>query len=193
MNSDATPQMRKYVIGHIDAVPEGGRLIVEIDGREIGIYRLDGSFYAMLNRCPHLGGPLCEGQVVNEVTAAVPGEVRGNLDKTYITCPWHNWEFDIKTGQSYWNPKGLRSRPIPIAVESATSVTEALDGGRAQRVKGPYQAETLPVGVEQDYVVLTLRVAGGQDGAPTREASVKSVTACVGISACAEQTEGNLQ
>ncbi len=156
---------RRYIVAKVSDIAEGERLIVEAGGREIGIYRVSGVFHALLNRCPHLGGPLCEGHVVTEVTAAVPGEVRSNPDKFYVTCPWHNWEFDIRTGQSYWNPSGLRARPFPVGVESGEQAQGAAECGSARRIPGPYAAETVPVSVEGDYVVLTLRPpARGTEG-----------------------------
>jgi nitrite reductase/ring-hydroxylating ferredoxin subunit len=148
---------RKYVVARTSDIAEGDRLIVEVGGREIGIYRVDGKFYGMLNRCPHLGGPLCRGQVVTEVFAPVPGDVRGNQDKVFVTCPWHNWEFDIRTGQSYWNPTGLRARPFPVGVEGGDTLSQAIEGGTAERVPGPYKAEMIPVSIEHDYIVLSLR------------------------------------
>ncbi|MFC0406842.1 Rieske (2Fe-2S) protein [Roseomonas elaeocarpi] len=160
------PAARRYVVARKDDIAEGDRLIVEVAGREIGIYHVNGAFYALLNRCPHLGGPLCHGQVVTEVTAAVPGEVRGNPDKVYATCPWHNWEFDIRTGQSYWNPKGLRARPFNVALEAGESLREALESGSAERVPGPYAAETIPVAVEDEYLVLSLRPVREQPPMP---------------------------
>ncbi len=159
----ATPSAdspRRYIVARAADIAEGQRIIVEAGGREIGIYRQNGAFYALLNRCPHLGGPLCQGQVVTEITAAVPGEVRGNPEKVYVTCPWHNWEFDIRTGQSYWNPSGLRARPFPVGVESGEELCAAVASGSAARIPGPYAAETVPVSVEDAYVVLTLRPAG---------------------------------
>ncbi len=154
-----TPAARRYVVARTDEIPEGERLIVTVGGREIGIYHVKGAFYALLNLCPHLGGPLCRGQVVTEITALVPGEIRGNPDKVYATCPWHNWEFDIRTGQSYWNPKGLRARPFPVDVEGGEALRRAMENGSAERVRGPYQAETIPVSIESEYVVLSLRSA----------------------------------
>lgn len=147
---------RKFVIGRSADIPDGGRIVVEVDGREVGIFRIGDAYYALLNRCPHLGGPLCQGQVVHEVYAPVPGDVRGNEDRTFVACPWHNWEFDIKTGQSYWN-RMLRARPFAVEVEHGDAVLAALDAGATGRVPGPYLAETVPVSVEDDYLVLNLR------------------------------------
>jgi 3-phenylpropionate/trans-cinnamate dioxygenase ferredoxin subunit len=170
--SDATPirtaGARRYVVARKDDIAEGDRLIVEVAGREIGIYHINSAFYALLNRCPHLGGPLCRGQVVTEVTAAVPGEVRGNPDKVYATCPWHNWEFDIQTGQSYWNPKGLRARPFNVGLEGGASLRAALESGSAERVPGPYTAEAIPVAVEDEYLVLNLRPVREQPNMPLK-------------------------
>lgn len=151
--------MKKHIVAKAVDFADGDRLLVEIDGRPIGVYRIDGRFYALLNRCPHLGGPLCDGELVSEVASSVPGIIRFDSSKTYVTCPWHNWEFDIRTGQSYWNPRGLRARPFPVGVESGQSLSEAMQTGEAERVEGPFRAETIQVDVEDDYVVITLREA----------------------------------
>jgi len=148
------------VVGRVEEIPPGERRIVEANGREIGVFNIDGTFYAMLNRCPHLGAPLCEGGVVNQIESSVPGDVRLDEGQTYVTCPYHNWEFDVETGQSYWNPK-LRARPFPVALEGADEVQAALERGELGRIPGPYTAETVDVTVESDYIVLSLRPARG--------------------------------
>jgi 3-phenylpropionate/trans-cinnamate dioxygenase ferredoxin subunit len=157
MQSKLPPGMKRYVVARADEIPEGGRTIVEAGGREIGIYKLKGRFHALLNRCPHLGGPLCKGGVVSEIYAPVPGDVRGDASKLFVTCPWHNWEFDVETGQSYWSPKGPRARLFPVNVEHGETVATALEGGTAERVPGPYKAEVVPVSVESDYIVIAMR------------------------------------
>jgi hypothetical protein len=58
-------------------------------------------------------------------------------------CPWHGWEFDIHTGQSWCDPSKLRVKTYPVSVEPG-----------ADLVKGPYVAETYPVTVEDDYVLV---------------------------------------
>lgn len=150
----------RFVVGRVDEIPPGERRIVEANGREIGVFNVGGRFYAMLNRCPHLGAPLCEGGVVNQIESSVPGDVRLDEDRTFVTCPFHNWEFDVETGQSYWNPK-LRARPFAVALEGADEVRAALEAGELARIPGPYTAETVDVTVEADYVVLSLRPARG--------------------------------
>ncbi len=146
------------VVGRRSDVPEGGSIVVTVGRREIGIFRVDGQFYGLLNRCPHLGGPLCAGQIVTDVVSPIPGDVRSSPGRTFVTCPWHNWEFDIRTGQSYWNTR-LRAMPFQVSVEGQDAVTGLQTAHGAERVTGPYQAETVPVSVEDDFLVLRLRPA----------------------------------
>lgn len=151
----------RFVVGRVDEIAPGQRRIVEANGREIGVFNVEGRFYAMLNRCPHLGAPLCEGGVVNQIESSVPGDVRLDTGRTFVTCPYHNWEFDVETGQSYWNPR-LRARPFTVALEGADEVAAALDRGEVDRIPGPHTAETVDVTVESDYIVLSLRPARGE-------------------------------
>lgn len=160
MNQDSqtkTRKPRRYVVGRVDDFPQSDRLLISVNGREIGVFRVEGEFFAVLNRCPHLGGPLCHGQVVNKVSSPAPGIVNLDRSQTLLTCPYHNWEFDIRTGQSYFDPDNLTARPFPIEVESGQEVRDNLDAGTTGMVKGPYQAETLDVAVEDDYIVLSLK------------------------------------
>ena len=137
--------MSKHVVATVADLPPGSRKLLTVRGRPIAVFNLDGAFYAMINRCPHQGAGLCEGEVSGLVTADGPGTYRIVRDGEIVRCPWHGWEFDIRTGQSYCDPKRFRARAYPVNVEPGSSV-----------VKGPYVAETLAVSVESDYVVVDL-------------------------------------
>ena len=69
-------------VARIDALPNDKGKVVEVEGRQIALFRVDGGVYAIDNRCPHEGGPLGAGHVQNGV----------------VTCPWHQWRFDVRTG-----------------------------------------------------------------------------------------------
>jgi 3-phenylpropionate/trans-cinnamate dioxygenase ferredoxin subunit len=62
-----------------------------------------------------------------------------------LRCPWHGWEFDIKTGQSWCHPESVKARTYQVAVVAGETLA-----------KGPFVAETVPVSVEQNYVVVEL-------------------------------------
>ena len=107
------------------------------------MFNLGGSFYALLNRCPHQGGALCRGTLVGLVTSGEPGRFDYSRPGEMLKCPWHAWEFDIRTGQSWCDPDDMKVRSYAVRVEAG----EAL-------AKGPFVAETFPVAVDRDYLVI---------------------------------------
>lgn len=82
------------------AVPEdGSRLVVTDEGDEIVLFKVQGEIFALPNACPHEGGPLCEGSI------------KGGK----VVCPWHEWEFDIKSGRCV-NVPGCDAFTVAIKV-----------------------------------------------------------------------------
>jgi 3-phenylpropionate/trans-cinnamate dioxygenase ferredoxin subunit len=133
----------RHVVAKASEVAPGTVKLVTVADREIGIFNLNGEFFALANRCPHAGGPLCAGRIVSLVQSDGPGSYRLARDKEFLRCPWHGWEFDIRTGQSWCDPARIRARRYAVQVEAGTRL-----------VAGPYVAETVPVKVENDYVVV---------------------------------------
>ncbi len=142
--------MRRIAVARASEIPVGERLIVDIDGRSIGIFHEGDRFYGLLNRCPHAGAELCRGDIVSLLESDRPGEYRYDAGRRLIACPWHGWEFDLETGQSYVDPRRIRVRPYEVSVEAGSAVAE---GGY---VRGPYVAETIPIEIDDDYLVLTV-------------------------------------
>ena len=68
--------MSRHVVAAVGEIPPGGRKIVTVRGRGVGVFNLDGAFYALVNRCPHQGAALCTGAVVSRLEAPQPGEYR---------------------------------------------------------------------------------------------------------------------
>lgn len=146
---------RRYVVARVSELPEGERMIVEVAGREIGIFNIGGELFALRNRCPHLGGPLCRGEILGLVYSAGPGDVQFDASRSLLTCPWHGWEFDIETGQSYFNPR-LRARRYDVESSQGEDIDEDLQDTSAERKPGPYKADVVPVSREDDYIVVTV-------------------------------------
>ncbi len=135
----------RHVVARIDEIPPGSRKIVEVAGRSIGIFNVDGELHALRNRCPHQGGPLCEGFVMASLRSSGPGDYDHRPGEALVRCPWHGWEFDVRTGQSWFDPQKTRVKRYPVSVEAG------------ERVPGPYVAERYEVSVEDDrYVVVEL-------------------------------------
>lgn len=148
--------MARYIVGTLDEVPPGSRKLVELAGRSIGVFNIAGRFYALRNQCPHQGGPLCEGKLSGLVQSARPGEYQYSRPEEILRCPWHGWEFDVKTGQSWFDPAKTRVRSYEVMVESGATLEEE-GGGLSQLVKGPYVAETYPVSVEAQYIIVEVK------------------------------------
>ena len=140
--------MTKHVVARVDEIPPGERKLVEIEGRSIGVFNVDGVFYALRNRCPHQGGPLCWGTIAGFVSATRPGEYRVSRHGQMLRCPWHGWEFDVTTGQSWFDPTKVRVRRYEVTVEPDPS------DPAPEMERGPYVAETYPVSVERQYVLV---------------------------------------
>ncbi|MFT8245099.1 Rieske (2Fe-2S) protein [Roseomonas sp. BN140053] len=137
--------MAKHVVARTGEIAPGSARSVRVGGRDIAVFNVKGEFFALLDRCPHEGAPLSCGQFTSLVEADRPGQYRVSRQGEMLRCPWHGWEFDIRTGQSYCDPQKMRVRSYQVTVEPG----EAL-------AKGPFVAETFPVQVEDDYVVLDL-------------------------------------
>ena len=135
--------MKRQVVARAGDVAPGSCKIVTVAGREIGLFNVDGKYFALANRCPHEGGPLCKGRRIALVQSDGPGQYRLASERHFLQCPWHGWEFDIRTGQSWCDPKSTRARQFQVSVESGETL-----------VKGPYVAETFPVAVEEEYLVV---------------------------------------
>ena len=100
-------------VADADAISPGEKLIVEFRGREIGIYNVDGEFYALRNHCPHHGGPLCRGSFGPTTLPSAPQEMV--LGSRVAMCPWHHYEFDLATGECLTEPK-MKVKPYKVSV-----------------------------------------------------------------------------
>ncbi len=148
--------MPTYIVATIDEIPPGGRKIVEVAGRSLGIFNVGGVHYALRNRCPHQGGPLCDGVLTGFLEADEPGVYRYSRKGEILRCPWHGWEFDVTTGQSWFDPMGTRVRRYPVMVESGAALSDTPTPPAPGLQPGPYTAETYPVSIEQSYILVTL-------------------------------------
>ena len=112
----------RFVVGKAEEIPPGSRKIVRVAGRSIGVFNVAGEYYAIRNRCPHQGAPLCEGKLWGALKSDVPGSFEYNPVKDIIACIQHGWEFSVRTGQSWCDPKRLRVRAYQVDVQEPEAV-----------------------------------------------------------------------
>ncbi len=80
---------------------------VEITGKKLAIFNVAGKFYALADHCMHRGGPLGLGHV----------------EEGRVTCPWHAWEFDVKTGNCL-TMEGSKQASYPVKIENGEIFVE---------------------------------------------------------------------
>lgn len=100
----ASSEGRHYVT-MVDELNEGERAIVDVKGREIGVFNIDGELHAVGSHCPHMGGPCAEGLLTGMFSADEDGKMTYERDNEILSCPWHGWEFDILTGEHLGHTK----------------------------------------------------------------------------------------
>jgi 3-phenylpropionate/trans-cinnamate dioxygenase ferredoxin subunit len=134
--------MASHVIGRAADLPPGARRIVTLNGLSIGVFNVGGEFFALLNRCAHQGGPLCLGEIKGLAVSVIPGEVEWTRDGEILRCPWHHWEFDIKTGLALIDPARVRVKSYEVTIEAEVPPS------------GPPSVPTYPVTVESGWLVV---------------------------------------
>jgi nitrite reductase/ring-hydroxylating ferredoxin subunit len=147
--------MARHVVARTSEIPPGGNKVVGVDGRDIVVFHVNGEFFALLNRCPHEGAPLAKAACVARLTSPEPGVYQRSRVGELLRCPWHGWEFDMRNGQSWFDPKRVKVRSYPVAVEGGAALAQELAQVPADELaKGPYVAETFAVHVEDSYVIV---------------------------------------
>jgi len=141
--------MPRHIVATEDEIAPGQRKIVDVAGRAIGVFNIDGEYFAVRNRCPHQGGPVCEGYLTGFLKSSVPGEYTYTRRGEILRCPWHGWEFDVKTGQSWLDPKRVRAKSYQVSVAPSDTLDTDTD-----IQQGAYTAETYDVTVDRQYVIV---------------------------------------
>jgi nitrite reductase (NADH) small subunit len=88
-------------VARADDVPPGTVTAVQAGEEPIALVNLNGTFYATQGKCLHLGGPLGEGRLEMEC---------------YLTCPWHGWKYDVRTGKNDFD-HAIEARTYEVQVE----------------------------------------------------------------------------
>lgn len=95
-------------------IVEGACLLVEVEGRSIGMFRYKGEIRAILNICPHAGEPLCMGAIRGTTLPSASGRFMWGRENEVLRCPWHGWEFSLDDGQCLFNSSRLGLVPTEV-------------------------------------------------------------------------------
>ena len=93
--------MAEFVkVANLSDLGPGSSMTIEANGKAVALFNVDGAVYALDNTCLHRGGPLGEGFLEGDVVA----------------CPWHMWEYNVRTGEKVGDPS-LKVATYPVEVE----------------------------------------------------------------------------
>ena len=93
--------MAEFVkVANLSDLGPGSSMTVEANGKAVALFNVEGAVYALDNTCLHRGGPLGEGFLEGDVVA----------------CPWHMWEYNVRTGEKVGDPS-LKVATYAVEVE----------------------------------------------------------------------------
>jgi nitrite reductase/ring-hydroxylating ferredoxin subunit len=99
----------------IEDLPPGSSKIVPGGRWGIGVFNRNGDLYAIGNYCPHDGAPVCLGAVTGTTESKASYDASWVDEGQILRCPWHGWEFDLRTGKSVVSPtRTVKTYPVHI-------------------------------------------------------------------------------
>ncbi len=110
------------MVGEVAAFADTDHRVFSVGGFEVGVFRIGETFVAYENRCPHDGGPVCQGKIINRVEEIISGDRTSRglrfSNRRNLICPWHGFEFDLETGRHSAHGS-YRLRPVDVKVREA--------------------------------------------------------------------------
>lgn len=134
----------------------GERIVIEAKSRSIGVFNVDGEYYALNNICPHQMAPLCEGQITGHVESDGVGDYSLVREGEIIQCPWHGWKFDIRDGRSIFNPHAMKTSTYDVVAEPSQGMSIKCERYGTELKGDEPPVETYSVEVEKEVVVVYL-------------------------------------
>jgi nitrite reductase/ring-hydroxylating ferredoxin subunit len=94
------PVGQLHTVARVEELPPGSALVASAGETEVAVFHCADGFYATQAACLHLGGPLG----------------RGNLDGCVVSCPWHGWQYDVRTGENEFD-RAISLETYEVVVE----------------------------------------------------------------------------
>ena len=119
---------RRHPVAREGEIAPGGRKIVSVGRIEIGLFNVGGEVRAYRNACPHAGAPVCLGRISGTSMPSKVYEYIYGREGCILRCPWHGWEFDLRTGEQVVDP-GIRLKEVPVESEGLDRFPLERSGG----------------------------------------------------------------
>jgi nitrite reductase/ring-hydroxylating ferredoxin subunit len=112
-------------VGTVDEVRREGCRVVDVAGRPVGVIAVGDEFFAVSDRCPHMGASMCTGSLGGTLVASPPQELVYGMAERVLRCPWHGWEFDLESGRSLLEPRRFGLRTYHVSTDGDDVVLDS--------------------------------------------------------------------
>jgi len=129
--TDGSVQVR---VGAAEDVRREGCRVVDVGGRPVAVISAGTGFFAVSDRCPHMGASMSAGSLGGTLLPSQPHEYVYGMHERVIRCPWHGWEFDLETGRSLLEPRRYGLRTYRVTEDDGELI---LHTGRPGRASSP--------------------------------------------------------
>ncbi|MCC6457208.1 MAG: Rieske 2Fe-2S domain-containing protein [Caldilineaceae bacterium] len=123
---ESAQPLRRVAVATVGEIPDGQRKIVQVDNLSIGVFHHEGAWYAVRNSCVHQGGPVATGLLEGDV----------------LTCPWHGYRYDLRSGICLADPDAELDR-YPVTVAEDTIYLDVPENRPTPGVEKHAQEQTL--------------------------------------------------
>lgn len=114
----------KQVVCPSEDLKPGGMIAAQLGPIPVVVVRsFDGSLYGLLDKCLHQGGRLSRGKLLKATTGGTTGDYREEEGRVVVKCPWHGFEYDVKTGCTTFD-EGRRIRTVTVREEAGEILAE---------------------------------------------------------------------
>ena len=103
-------------VGPVATFPDRAMTVAQVGGREIVVVRSPSGVHAIRNLCPHQGARICGGLLTGTYLPSTPGALSYGLEGEVVRCPWHGWEFDVRSGHAVFGISTKRLVTYPTEI-----------------------------------------------------------------------------
>jgi len=113
-------EVAELFVGKESEFEDRDRKIIAQGDLEIGVFHVNGDFYAYENNCVHQGGPVCQGKILNKVEEVLADDktskgLKFSESDVHIVCPWHGYEYNLMTGR-HPGDRNVRLKPYEVKI-----------------------------------------------------------------------------
>lgn len=112
--------MSLHFVAKLEDLEDAKPSVFDVEGRSIGLINSNGDVLAVRNVCPHKRAPVCRGQVRGTMLPSDPSTFVFGLEGQVLQCPWHGWEFDLKTGHTLCGNEDKKLTFYPVTVQDGS-------------------------------------------------------------------------